>query len=67
MAAIAVMLVRASINYAVVLPLFAIVLPLALAISAGCQPRPDGQRSEEADRLLTFLGDAINAEPSRTM
>ncbi len=65
-AAIAAILARGSVNFAVLLAFFPIVLTLAFALSAGRMPRSDGQRSEEADRLLTFLRDVIGAEPSRT-
>lgn len=60
--AIAVTLARGSLGFAIILPLFAMVLPLALALSVGRTLRPDSRRSEEADRLLDFLRDAIGAE-----
>jgi hypothetical protein len=42
---------------------FAIALPLALAITAGRMPRQDHKRSEEADRLLAFVYEVVGAEP----
>jgi hypothetical protein len=66
LAAIPATLARASNDSALVLPILVVVTLITPVLLAGRMPKSDGQRSEEADRLLTFLRQVIGAEADRS-